>query len=177
MGVPVAAQLTPQGKTQGLFRVIRTENNSFVLYADDGDRSALLIALKKYLVADQVVVTDLTEADGAKVFHVTDGFTKELPPTVLSVDTWRGFDRGIDLVCLNAEAVSVVKGFLAGNPIISDGERNAARFRAGVPAFPKSSTKAIYLVKAESKPLKIRDVTSGRKLSKKSKASERLQRF
>jgi tRNA-modifying protein YgfZ len=57
-----AAALTPQGKTQALFTVLAVSDSEFLLYCDGGDRAAVEAALKKYLVADRVDVTnpDLT---------------------------------------------------------------------------------------------------------------------
>ena len=58
----LAAALSPQGKTEGLFRVLRISEDSFILYCDDGDSEAVIEAFKRYIVADQVNVEDLSES-------------------------------------------------------------------------------------------------------------------
>ena len=56
-----AAALSPQGKIEGIYQVKRLAKEEFLLSCDGGDRSELTTALKRYIVADRVTLTDLSE--------------------------------------------------------------------------------------------------------------------
>ena len=61
----LAAQLTPQGKTQGVFRVYKVEENKFLLSAERGVSEEIIPAFKKYIVADRVIVRNINESGAA----------------------------------------------------------------------------------------------------------------
>lgn len=58
----VAAALTAQGKTQGLYTVFATPEDGFLLACDGGVRQALFAALGKFIVADRVSLEDVSSA-------------------------------------------------------------------------------------------------------------------
>lgn len=55
-----AAALTPQGKTQAFFTVLRKGIEEFFLISDGGDKEPVTAALKRFIVADRVTVEDLS---------------------------------------------------------------------------------------------------------------------
>lgn len=57
----LAAALTPQGKTQAFFSVYMLEAAHYLLLCDGWQRSAIIQALKQYIVADRVDVLDRTD--------------------------------------------------------------------------------------------------------------------
>jgi folate-binding protein YgfZ len=55
----IAAQLTPQGKPEGVFTIVySSERNVYYLFSPFGDHAAMLSAFKRYIVADRVSVAD-----------------------------------------------------------------------------------------------------------------------
>jgi folate-binding protein YgfZ len=64
-----AAALTPQGKTEGLFTCLRTDESEYFLSCDGGDSGEILAALRRYIVADQVTI-EPTDQIGS-VIHVS----------------------------------------------------------------------------------------------------------
>ncbi len=54
----VAAALTPQGKTEGVFTVLFERENHFLLVADGGSAVEVIQGLKRFLVTERVEVID-----------------------------------------------------------------------------------------------------------------------
>jgi folate-binding Fe-S cluster repair protein YgfZ len=94
----LAAQLSPQGKTEGLFRVYRDQSDHFLLYADGGDSAQILTAFKRYIVADRVEVEDLSNA--YRLVHLFAAVVD----TKLSFAIQRTAVPGLDLLLKNEES-------------------------------------------------------------------------
>ena len=56
-----AAALTPQGKIEAIFQIKRLSKEEYLLISDGGEHGELIAALKRYIVADRVALTDLSE--------------------------------------------------------------------------------------------------------------------
>lgn len=93
----LAAALTAQGKTEGLFTIFKIDESEFILYCAEGDHGEVTAAFKRYIVADRVEVKD--ESSSWKLYHLdgeltdTDGF-----PGIISVAKSRIGKLGVDLL-------------------------------------------------------------------------------
>lgn len=155
----LAAALTPQGRTQGLFRVGRVSADSFLLTCDGGNSDAVLPALKKYIAADRLTVDD--RSSELFVLHILgsiDGVERllsaalRLPSVVmpaheLSVQPCadgyiqaarRSADLGFDVV-VGRKLLGDLDSFLIsdGAEALSEADRTMLRIRAGVLSFPE----------------------------------------
>lgn len=63
----MAACLSPQARTQGLFHVFRLDTELFLLLCDGGNREHVMAEFKRFLVADRVSVEDCS--DRLSVLH------------------------------------------------------------------------------------------------------------
>lgn len=79
-GACFAAALTPQGRTQGFFNILKLDEFEFMLICDGGDRDTVIAALRKYIVADRVSVED--SSSHLSLLHVASN----LPPDTLSAE-------------------------------------------------------------------------------------------
>jgi folate-binding protein YgfZ len=73
----LAACLTPQGRAQGLFIIINNAPNEYLLVCDGGNSEEVESALKKYIVADRIEVTNLTQE--LSFLHLSDSEQKPIP--------------------------------------------------------------------------------------------------
>jgi folate-binding protein YgfZ len=142
----LAAALTPQGKTEGLFVVMKRSSDRYLLLCDGGERSEVVAAFKRYLVADRVTVDDIS--DDYEAVHLLSPST---PPGEGEVDLLsappleyrlveggaairrtRTREAGIDLVLPKG----AVRRFTEGGVELGDGQRVYERIVAGAPEFP-----------------------------------------
>lgn len=106
----LGAALTPQGKTQAIFFVIRLEEQRFFVVSDSGVRTDILAALKKYIVADRVNVTDVSEA--YSLFHILPDAEERALKGALGVGELPG--RGNASLCAYGIACGRNRGFGLG---------------------------------------------------------------
>lgn len=71
-----AACLSPQGRAQALFTVIRTDAEGYRLFCDGGDRESVVAGLKRFIVADRVSVVDLSNE--LRIVHFFSASQQEL---------------------------------------------------------------------------------------------------
>lgn len=146
----LAAALSAQGKTQGMFRVLRLEESRYLLVADGGDREAVLAALKKFIVADRVDVRDLTsETELLHTYGNPEALEGLLGAPLPGGNAFAGLGGlwvlrserlaglGFDLVG-PGEALDGVRRALneAGSTSLDRDTSEAYRIRYGRPAFP-----------------------------------------
>lgn len=93
-----ATALTAQGRIEGHFRVTCTAENEYLLFCEGGDREGVKAAFGRYIVADRVTVTDLSETWKAYVVAPQSGELHEC-----------------------ATAVHAIGGVLISAPILADG--------------------------------------------------------
>ena len=134
----LGAALSPQGKTEALFTIYRSkeETDTFILYSDGGDPETILAALARFKVADMVEFEDLSEK--AKVLHTSD---ESLPEFGTKIKRKRGPKPGTDLLLLDEEEVN--------DPIQSKEKYKYFRLSGGTPAFPEEVTDAIFFPEAD----------------------------
>lgn len=152
--VLLAAQLTPQGKTEGLFRVYRTDAERFILECDGGEVATILAAFKKYIVADRVSVVD--RSSELRVLHLLpkainilgvqypeiksleSGKLANLTGGVIASRQMRTPELGIDLIAESELSGQIEKKLkTSGLQQGSDLELNFARLSAGQAAYPE----------------------------------------
>ena len=90
-----AAILSPQGRTEGFFTIIRKTELSFILYSLFGEYDQIISSFLKFKVADRVEVKDLRNE--LSLFHLSDEGYEELVPAVESL----GFKKYSDTTYLN----------------------------------------------------------------------------
>ena len=117
-----AAALTPLGKTEGFFQVIK-QASSYLLICDGGIKAEVINALMRYKVADQVLLAD--RSDELMLLHAI-ALKPELAP-LLSLPARRGHTSGFDILLKRAKL----------SPTISSAAAETQRIVAGIPAFPK----------------------------------------
>jgi len=130
-----AAQLTPQGKTQGIFNVYKAEETCFILTCDRGNQSDIIAAFKKYIVADRVTVEDCSE-EGA-LFCVDASLT--LPHIADIYRTGDRFASNTDVVALSSNASSALREHFTSlhAAAMTAAAFELLEFQAGIPRFGK----------------------------------------
>ncbi len=114
-----AAALSPQAKLEALFTVLRVEQERFVLVCDGGDSTVVTQALKRFLVADRVIVQPLS-------LHLVHTDDPTLSSTFPSLERDRGFAGANDLLLEQ----------LPESQTHTATEAKAFRYSAGLPIFP-----------------------------------------
>jgi folate-binding protein YgfZ len=134
-----AAQITPQGKTQGIFTVYKVEETRFILVCNRGNPDEVISAFKKYIVADRVTVENITEK-GAKVFCVSKTLSVPLTDSLLSTTNNSNDFRVI--ITLNSESENQLLDIFDKNNVrlMSEDEYDYLEFTAGIPRFGKELT-------------------------------------
>ena len=132
----LAATLSPQGKTEGLFRVLRAADDGFILYCDNGNKDSLLETVKRYIVADQVTVEDKSE--DLKVIHAANSsLEKKEFEGVYRISAKRGIDNGYDFLFQTNQQQTILEFLQAASATeISTTQQEYLRMAAGIPTFP-----------------------------------------
>jgi len=151
----IAAALTPQGRTQGLFLVVARANDEFLLICNGGASSDVLSALKKYIVADRVEISEVTgeyalvhcsEEEGATQFSAFPKLSdRTVSPLVVFIEDeliFVGNKRlsqvGFDILVPTSKLQSTKEKLLASGAIeVFEEEYRIKRFKAGLPSFPE----------------------------------------
>ncbi len=150
----LAAALSAQGKTQGFFSVYKLDSVRYLLQSDAGDEAQILAALRQFLVADRVVVNDLSAQ--YRLVHIIPGSRQpellkslgiigisDLPFALLETDfgfvcrRTRTTQSGLDLLLKSERAADFEQKFekLKAQPM-SEADYTLERIKAGIPAFP-----------------------------------------
>jgi len=82
----LAAALTPQGRTEALFLVLKIASDNWILSSDGGTKEEVIAAFRRYIVADRV---DLKELGGLGLVHIL-GDT--LPAVIGSIPAAANFE-------------------------------------------------------------------------------------
>lgn len=152
----LAACLTPQARTQGVFWVYRLQQEQFLLLCDGGTREVVISELKRFIVADRVTVEDLSDS-----FRITHAYFPA--PQTQQAEDLKGFweleytlgerggaqgDRyviprrrslhpGCDLVCTAPQMTAFLqKAAHAGVTPLSAVDLQFMAFEAAIPTFP-----------------------------------------
>ena len=145
----LAGMLTAQGRTQGLFRVLALPEG-FLLVSDAGDSSLITAALKKFIVADRVTVTE--QSAERTVIHLigNDSIYPNMLPRppelaqaasskedIYSVRANRGAELGTDLVLPRARLAELFSALQSSGAMeFSPEKAELLRLKAALPAFP-----------------------------------------
>jgi folate-binding protein YgfZ len=152
----LAATLSPQGRTLGLFTVLRLGEQRFLLVSDAGDPAKALGAVKQYMAANRVTVWDksqewklahlfLDPQEEARLWQALGSAppaAEDLSCLSLENTFWirriRSDVAGIDLLC-PATLIDAIIAKLKqlGAVQLSRERREVLRFKAAIPSFPK----------------------------------------
>ncbi|MDZ4786514.1 MAG: hypothetical protein SGJ02_10620 [bacterium] len=130
----IAAALTPQGKTEALFSVIKLDIQHFIIICDAGEKEEekekITSAFKRYIVADRVEVRD--QSSDWKMFHIfnEESFKSDQENSIF-YQRKRTQDLGFDLLSKDS------KNIFAGIEEVSAQESELLRIKAGIPSFPR----------------------------------------
>lgn len=150
----LAAALTPQGKTEGLFTVIRTASDAALLVCDGGDKEEVISAFRRYIVADRVDVVD--ESDKWSLCHLystKDRFpesSSEFNCKELENNSWiilrkRSNDLGLDyLYPKNSPDLEIFKN----TNELDSSQASYLRIIGTVPSFPEEINKERLFLEA-----------------------------
>jgi folate-binding protein YgfZ len=165
----IAGALSPQGKTELLLTLLRTDSTSFLALVDGGDPDTLTTNLGRFKVAEHLEIKDISPSH--RVLHICGADaaawlerelnagvprdvelgTTRLPgeALVLIIARQRTLELGFDLVApaeliarLEAEALK------AGAYAPSHREIDALRIEAGILAFPDDVNDGVILAEA-----------------------------
>lgn len=150
-----AAALSPQGKTEGYFNISCISNEEFLVTCDGGDRETVVKAFKRYLVADRVVVKDLSdESRLTSLFPTPEGHAllsllkvEALPGRICNhikigeaflIKSKRAKTDSFDFIVpldFHESIISALKN--AGAKELSGNEFALLRIKSSTPSFPK----------------------------------------
>ncbi len=157
-----AAVLTPQGKIEGLFRVHRVAEESFMLVCDGGALEQVLAAFKRYLVADRVEVIDRSREFSLCHFFnceplrrtldaagVAEGHSTMVEGVLRATLCRRSNEPGVDVVGSCAELSKFLTNTLSGSSrALTTNEYFERRFDANVVSFPEELNDQVLLLEA-----------------------------
>ena len=140
-----ACVLSAKGKMDALI-FIGAGDEDFFVDSDPELKETLAARLDRYLIADEVVIEDVT--DDFALFHVTGGTA----PTLPNEAHWRGGKRfgtaGWDLLVAAAEREKTWQLLAAEEPICDAAEAERWRIERGVPRWGRELTHEIIPVEA-----------------------------
>ncbi|MBA3651888.1 MAG: folate-binding protein YgfZ [Chthoniobacterales bacterium] len=140
-----ACVLTAKGKTDA-FIFIRAGAESLFVDVEPEQRESLAQRLDRYLIADDVVVDDVSEEFA--LFHVT----AEQAPTLPNDAHWRRAKRfglaGWDLVVPEAEHGRVLQELAAQEPLLDADATERLRIEQGIPRWGRELSDQIIPVEA-----------------------------
>ena len=150
----LAAALTPQGRTQGLFVISGDVSSEVLLASDDGIKDDVIAAFRKYIVADRVQVADQSQdlslmhvigpaAIHAALFEIGVDHSKfqefevlDAGPTRI-IGRLRSSDLGVDILLPKESLIDLTNKLKAGGFLeLSDDQRKFRLIAAGIPTFP-----------------------------------------
>ena len=147
----VAAALTAQGKTQGLYSVFATPEDGFLLACDGGVRQALFAALGKFIVADRVSLEDVSSAWILVHAIVSEGESRSIAHECGGEQIYMRASRrlgeaGFDLLLPTNSAEGSLAAITAklGSPI-TPSEYELQRLQRGQPVFPEEVNEGVIL--------------------------------
>lgn len=134
----LAAALNPQGRTEGLFWVQRVGDQQYYLTCDGGEAEKIISALKRYIVADRVTVTERSQ--DLMLVHLvgaeTPPISTELNLLAQSLVKRLGVS-GKDLILPKQSAAALGGEFQRlGAQWLTDSAWQFLRISAGLPTFP-----------------------------------------
>jgi folate-binding protein YgfZ len=144
----LAATLTPQGKTEALFLVIKKAADAALIVCDGGDRDVVLGAFRRYIVADRVDVQDVSSQ--FEIYHSYSLIADH--PEISSVDMAKVIDKswlvgryrskslGLDIIKSKEDTLSFIK-----EASITDEQAKALRIEAKIPSFPDELLDRLFL--------------------------------
>lgn len=152
----LAAALNAQGKAAGVFVVLRTSEEGFLLISEGGNPEEQEAAIKQFIVADRVTVTN--QSDQFRLVHLTEGSSA----ATIIPESFPGFDEefqaaeidgmraysmhrtpqlGIDVLLPAERAPEVEAALLAKNERrLSEAEQSLLRILGGRAAYGKEIT-------------------------------------
>lgn len=137
-GTCLAAALTAQGKTEGLFVVLKLGESEFLLYCVGGDHQEVIAAFRRYIVADRVEVKEeawtLHHVSSREEFPTLESSTFLLQESsYLSLQARIG-TTGIDV--LTPQGHSLPEQLLNAEELSYD-QFEALRISRGAPSYPE----------------------------------------
>lgn len=148
----LAAALSPQGRTEGLFAVVQNGKNEFFLYADGGNPSEILTSLRKFIVTERVDTVLLSPEQS--IVHLSSSGTLalaslgfDLPQEVPELTVVRGGPTvairrarttmpGWDVICSPAVRQALLAELSTQSTSLPPEQQTLERLRAGIPVFP-----------------------------------------
>lgn len=128
------AALSPQGKTEGLF-VLSQFHDSYLLIASGGDSEKIIQGVRRFLVADRVTVTAMS--DLALLHLNTEAGSEVMAMCESCCKIQRIGMLGQDLIIKQSESATVISRLQeSGFEQISDSDYQISKITAKHPDFP-----------------------------------------
>ncbi len=148
-----AAALSPQGRAEGYFKIICLAESEFIAICDGGEKERIISAFRRYLVADRVTVTDLSEkSDLYSVIEPDITALKSLLSTetipnspcqnttsedIYIIATKRANEKSLDLIVPKDKSEDIKSYLLKEGALeISAEELSLYSIKAGIATFP-----------------------------------------
>lgn len=145
-----AAALTPQGKTEGFFSILRVAEDRFILICDGGDPAKVIAGLKRFIVADRVEVVE--RSANYRLVHVLPGEISDVLPQIQDVpggskfkadsesytfNRKRALKAGFDVLTPSNKVDSHLGKLIpSDSKELSEQEQTFQRTQGGWPQFP-----------------------------------------
>jgi folate-binding protein YgfZ len=162
----LAAALTPQGKTEGIFACLREGESSYLLQCDGGEAESVQSALKRYIVADRVSVEIVQ--NGETIFHCSPTIASQIrdvagispqvsthlipqnPCSILAIiPRNRIGSDGFDLWVARSDSENSDRNkFFADSTPFTDVDFEKLRYLSGSPVFPQELNQDHLLTEA-----------------------------
>ncbi len=142
-----AAILTPQGKCEGVFTCLRTENDQVLLICDGGFRDEVIAAFKRYIVADRVDVVDVSsEYELIHLYqmpvelNLKNEFDAQINDYGIVIARRRSANLGIDIL----KNKNIPSRWTSLDEITSE-RAHYLRVLAKIPAYPQELKERLFL--------------------------------
>lgn len=148
----MAAALTPQGKTEGVFSVVRIALDRAILICDGGNKKEVISAFKRYMVADRLEVKDISsdwilyhifdeESELLTNLGINPAPTKEFEVQIVNdeliiFNRYRSSSLGLDIL-VPASSFDKIKALFLNTQALSFEQSETLRIKSGIPSFPK----------------------------------------
>ncbi len=149
-----AAALSAQGRIEGYFSVFCSSDSEFLLIADGGDSATLQSIIGRFVVADRVIIKDLSQA--VSLVHIA---ASEHAVRDKLMDAHMGYlccyarpriaAEGVDIL-VEGERFHHLQEFCREHfgAVLSQHEYDLLRWKAGIPGFPQELTDQLILTEA-----------------------------
>jgi folate-binding protein YgfZ len=148
-----AAALSPQGKVDAIVSLRCLEQDSFLLWSQAGDKNEIMQAIKRFIVADRVAVSDVStqyalihlSASEARLIEIVG----KLPPDCQRLRLRRLAHLGADVLVPTNEQEAAVALLSEHAPELTETQWHYQRSARGLPSYPDEVSSDLLLAETQ----------------------------